>query len=936
MTMPFLLRMKRSLVCYVWCAVLPTVVFAIDSQHPTTSSTLFNVIHARRYTMNAEPIPGNTTMGVRLIDENNNEAIFPLRPSSVDPLIHTLQTNGSLPPSSYYQYLILDEPQMAIIEAEPFLRSLRDHLPYEHYGRPISRMLSTSPAAAAAAENTAASFFFSSALPRVPWEQLPALVDDGPQADAKKGAHGENVTTNAPPRTLVHPVDEIPTLHLRAPVEKIQLLHDQVLEDNVSIFAHLTRITVDEVQSFDHIKLELSGQTSRLFKKLSYSIHLLENKPVQSSSSSFHHDNQNDPTGGGGEESHPHPHRQSTEEASESGLHGYTRFKLRSCATDPSYMREKLYYDMLEAADLPTAKGSYIRLYINEEPAGLYLMVDSYKNPFLQHALGQQALSPKKDKHGSGGHSPPAGVLIQGSMQENPMAVGKLRLGANLAYYGPNYKDYVEPSMNDTMAYKIQDYGHGHHPKKAMKGFIDFLGFINDGYATKVDKVGTLHRILKNKKDDDDDDDDDDDTMDKHKKKHKKKKHQHKKKHHKKDKRQERNEVEEWNKRFDVSGFLKHLAFEILLGQGDGYLRAAHNYLLYEDVLQGGRFIWLASDVDQTMGNTLKPVWAPDAHYDALKAPYGRSPLSASSMLFLQDIRQRPLIQRLFAIEEFQQQFYHILNLLRQTYFPSPLDNSTHANHGASPTLDYIHYWKMMLERDVYWDQQLEPYRQDNFIHKQDLYQDVVTQKVLQLPMGQDFMDRIRRQDIDFDTAISGPIPNHHHSIVALQDWFKENEWGLSARIIAQIVVSLGSVVTRAFVAAYKQAAANAAKGGGAAAASGGGGRAGTKEAVMDALTRKSGISMEEACQILNVTKEADLAKLTKSYEHLFNVNDPAKGGSFYLQSKVVRAKERFDMEKAQELKQKATEEAAAAATKAAENTNPPPPPPPPPPSASS
>lgn len=147
----------------------------------------------------------------------------------------------------------------------------------------------------------------------------------------------------------------------------------------------------------------------------------------------------------------------------------------------------------------------------------------------------------------------------------------------------------------------------------------------------------------------------------------------------------------------------------------------------------------------------------------------------------------------------------------------------------------------------------------------------------------------------------------------------------MSARIIAQIVVSLGSVVTRAFVAAYKQAAANAGKNGGAAAA--GGGRAGTKEGVMDALTRKSGMSMDEACQILNVTKEADIAKLAKNYDHLFGANDPAKGGSFYIQSKVVRAKERFEMEKAQELKQKAAEEAAAAA-KAAESSNPPPPPP--------
>lgn len=54
----------------------------------------------------------------------------------------------------------------------------------------------------------------------------------------------------------------------------------------------------------------------------------------------------------------------------------------------------------------------------------------------------------------------------------------------------------------------------------------------------------------------------------------------------------------------------------------------------------------------------------------------------------------------------------------------------------------------------------------------------------------------------------------------------------------------------------------DAGKNGGAQAASGG--RAGTKEGVVDALTRKTGMSMEEACQILNITKEADLSKLSK------------------------------------------------------------------------
>jgi import inner membrane translocase subunit TIM16 len=55
----------------------------------------------------------------------------------------------------------------------------------------------------------------------------------------------------------------------------------------------------------------------------------------------------------------------------------------------------------------------------------------------------------------------------------------------------------------------------------------------------------------------------------------------------------------------------------------------------------------------------------------------------------------------------------------------------------------------------------------------------------------------------------------------------------------------------------------------------------------------------KEAKQILNLTDDDlnDSEKLQKHYEHLFNLNDKTKGGSFYLQSKIYRAKERIDQE---------------------------------------
>ena len=59
------------------------------------------------------------------------------------------------------------------------------------------------------------------------------------------------------------------------------------------------------------------------------------------------------------------------------------------------------------------------------------------------------------------------------------------------------------------------------------------------------------------------------------------------------------------------------------------------------------------------------------------------------------------------------------------------------------------------------------------------------------------------------------------------------------------------------------------------------------------------GLSLDEAKQILNVEDTTDKETLMKNYNHLFNVNEKSKGGSFYIQSKVVRAKERIDQEEA-------------------------------------
>ncbi|KAF9808305.1 hypothetical protein SFRURICE_008358 [Spodoptera frugiperda] len=109
------------------------------------------------------------------------------------------------------------------------------------------------------------------------------------------------------------------------------------------------------------------------------------------------------------------------------------------------------------------------------------------------------------------------------------------------------------------------------------------------------------------------------------------------------------------------------------------------------------------------------------------------------------------------------------------------------------------------------------------------------------------------------------------------------------AKYIAQIIVLGAQVVGRAFARALKQEIAASQE----AAKRAGGGAEGTRRAAANAST---GLTLEEAMQILNVDK-LDKEKIGKNYEHLFQANEKAKGGSFYLQSKIVRAKERIDAE---------------------------------------
>ncbi|KAJ5825941.1 hypothetical protein N7474_003079 [Penicillium riverlandense] len=130
-----------------------------------------------------------------------------------------------------------------------------------------------------------------------------------------------------------------------------------------------------------------------------------------------------------------------------------------------------------------------------------------------------------------------------------------------------------------------------------------------------------------------------------------------------------------------------------------------------------------------------------------------------------------------------------------------------------------------------------------------------------------------------------------------LEDWFyvdDENRAGLSYtfahRIVTQVVVTGARVFGRAFAEAYKQAQAS-------------GKYAAQNKGKNGGGFTSSGLTLDEACKILNVkppnagASETGLEQVMERFKKLFDLNDPQKGGSFYLQSKILRARERLEME---------------------------------------
>ncbi|KAL1742078.1 hypothetical protein HDZ31DRAFT_44052 [Schizophyllum fasciatum] len=137
-----------------------------------------------------------------------------------------------------------------------------------------------------------------------------------------------------------------------------------------------------------------------------------------------------------------------------------------------------------------------------------------------------------------------------------------------------------------------------------------------------------------------------------------------------------------------------------------------------------------------------------------------------------------------------------------------------------------------------------------------------------------------------------------------------------SPKALIQVLISGSVIFGRALRAGAQQAIKNAkytpeAVAGGDVA----GLKNATSQSITDQLTRQHRMTLDEAELILNVKREAEMEQVMKNYEHLFKMNSPKEAPaqpqkpvrgkklappshSHYLQSKVVRARERIEAER--------------------------------------
>ncbi|KAI9280250.1 coth protein-domain-containing protein [Umbelopsis sp. AD052] len=213
---------------------------------------------------------------------------------------------------------------------------------------------------------------------------LPKLWDDVYKTDVSNSLHIDG---------------QIAVIHIQGNESEIEAIHTNTTSEE-KVAGNMTVISPTGIKFVKDIKFDLAGRSSRMWPKQSYTINVKK----------------------------------------DGDLDGLTKFKLRSAATDPTFMREKLYYDMLRlSAGLPANGASWARVLFNNRPAGFFLFVDQPDKKWLDATYNDK------------GNGSDTGILYMGNYGA-PSLDSPVFLISDLSYLGDNQTLY---GVNET--YKIKE-----------------------------------------------------------------------------------------------------------------------------------------------------------------------------------------------------------------------------------------------------------------------------------------------------------------------------------------------------------------------------------------------------------------------------------------------------------------------------------------------
>jgi len=122
--------------------------------------------------------------------------------------------------------------------------------------------------------------------------------------------------------------------------DNLEELYQNFNDDEYVVPAEVVYASPYTVKTFKNAKLGISGQSTRMVPKLSFKIKGLKDE-------------------------------------NDKELYGRSTIKLRAEHMDPSFLRDKLYGDILNSLGVPAVQNKYARLFINGEAIGFYDISDS-------------------------------------------------------------------------------------------------------------------------------------------------------------------------------------------------------------------------------------------------------------------------------------------------------------------------------------------------------------------------------------------------------------------------------------------------------------------------------------------------------------------------------------------------------------------------------